>query len=184
MQVPTLEVQIATISVQGAPSIASGTDPSCARCNTCCSLLVQEDVVKPSLFRVVMADLTTLALLPNDNAEEHWSQWFGRGYGQQAYRKDGGGGAARAVRGMGLFSKWKRGARCAVFWVLESVPEELWARGVVCPAEWAVILGATSKRVRALLSRMQRRVPAAVCVVGFASMDAVAGGLGGLHYER
>ena len=77
----------------------------------------------------------------------------------------------------GLFSKWKRGARCAVFWALESVPEELWARGVVCPAERAVMLGATSKRVRALLARMQRRVPAAVRVVGSASMDAVAGGL-------
>ena len=82
---------------------------------------------------------------------------------------------------MGLFSKWKRGARCAVFWALESVPEELWARGVVCPAEWAVMLGATSKRVRALLARMQRRVPAVVRVVGVTSMDKVVGGLGGLH---
>ena len=80
---------------------------------------------------------------------------------------------------MGLFSKWKKGARCAVLWALGSVPEELWARGVVCPAERAVMLGATSKRVRALLAGMQRRVPAAVRVVESASMDAVAGGLGG-----
>ena len=73
------------------------------------------------------------------------------------------------------------GARCAVFWALKIVPEDLWARGVVCPAERAVMLGATSKRVRALLAQMQRRVPAAVHVVGGASMDAVAGGLGGLQ---
>jgi len=82
---------------------------------------------------------------------------------------------------MGLFSKWKKGARCAVFWALGSVPEELWARGVVCPAQRAVMLGATSKRVRALLAGMQRRVPAAVHVVRSASMEAVAGGLGGLQ---
>ena len=36
------------------------------------------------------------------------------------------------------------GARCAVFWALKIVPEDLWARGVVCPAERAVMLGATS----------------------------------------
>ena len=53
---------------------------------------------------------------------------------------------------MGLFSKWTHGAPCAVLWALESLPEELWARGVVCPAERAVMLGATSKRVRALLA--------------------------------
>jgi len=82
---------------------------------------------------------------------------------------------------MGLFSKWKKGARCAVFWALGSVPEELWARGVVCPAQRAVMLGATSKRVRALLAGMQRRVPAAVHVVRSASMEAVAGGLVGLQ---
>ena len=82
---------------------------------------------------------------------------------------------------MGLFSKWKRGARCAVLWALGRVPEELWARGVVCPAERAVMLGATSKRVRALLARLERRVPAAVHVVGVASMEAVIGGLVGLQ---
>ena len=78
---------------------------------------------------------------------------------------------------MGLFSKWKKGARCAVFWALESVPEELWARGVLCPAERVVMLGATSRRVRALLERMQRRVPAAVRVRTDVSMESVAGGL-------
>ena len=82
---------------------------------------------------------------------------------------------------MGLFSKWKKGARCAVLWALGSVPEELWARGVVCPAERAVMLGATSKRVRALLARLQRRVPAAVHVVRSASMEAVGRGLVGLQ---
>ena len=51
-----------------------------------------------------------------------------------------------------------------MFWALKSVPEDLWARGVVCPAERAVMLGATSKRVRALLAMMQRRVPTAVRV--------------------
>ena len=68
-----------------------------------------------------------------------------------------------------------------MFWALESVPEEMWSRGVVCPAERALMLGATSRRVRALLAGMQRRVPAAVCVLGRASMDAVVGGLGRLQ---
>ena len=77
----------------------------------------------------------------------------------------------------GTGDKWRKGAACALFWALESLPEELWARGVLCPAERAVMLGATSKRVRALLARMQRRVPAVVHVVKGASMDAVAGGL-------
>ena len=43
------------------------------------------------------------------------------------------------------------------------------------------MLGATSKRMRALLARMQRRVPAAVRMVWRANMDAVAGGLGRLQ---
>ena len=77
----------------------------------------------------------------------------------------------------GTSDEWTTGAACALFWALESLPEDLWARGVVCPAERAVMLGATSKRVRALLARLQRQVPAAVRVVGSASMDAVAGGL-------
>ena len=81
----------------------------------------------------------------------------------------------------GLFFKWRKGAPSALLWALESLPEELWARGVVCPAERAVMLGATSKRVRALLAQMQRRVPAAVHVVVGASMEAVAGGLVGLQ---
>ena len=57
------------------------------------------------------------------------------------------------------------GAPSALLWALESLPEDLWARGVVCPAERAVMLGATSKRVRKLLARLQRRVPATVRVV-------------------
>ena len=73
----------------------------------------------------------------------------------------------------GTGDKWRKGAACALIWALESLPEELWARGVVCPAERAVMLRATSRRVRALLARMQRRVPAAVHVVVCASMDAI-----------
>ena len=82
---------------------------------------------------------------------------------------------------MGLFSKWTHGAPCALLWALESLPEELWARGVVCPAERSVMLGATSKRVRELLARMQRQVPAVVRVVRGAGMEAVAAGLRGLQ---
>ena len=66
---------------------------------------------------------------------------------------------------MGLFSKWRKGAPSALLWALESLDEDLWARGVVCPAERAVMLGATSKRVRKLLARLQRRVPATVRAV-------------------
>ena len=77
----------------------------------------------------------------------------------------------------GLFRKWRKGAPSALLWALDSLDEDLWARGVVCPAERAVMLGATSKRLRALLAGLQRRVPAAVRVVGSAGMEAVAGGL-------
>ena len=69
------------------------------------------------------------------------------------------GEALRArIQAMGLFCKWKKGAPSALLWALEGLPEELWARGVLCPAERAVMLSATSKRARALLTRMQRRV--------------------------
>ena len=81
----------------------------------------------------------------------------------------------------GLFCKWRKEAPSALLWALESLPEDLWARGVVCPAERAVMLGATSRRVRALLARMQRRVPAAVRIVSSVSLDAVAGGTGRLQ---
>ena len=70
---------------------------------------------------------------------------------------------------------------CALIWAIENLPEELWARGMLCPAGRAVMLGATSKRVRALLARMQRGVPAAVHVVRGASMDTVTEGLVGLQ---
>ena len=70
---------------------------------------------------------------------------------------------------------------CTLFWALEDVPEDLWTRGVLCPPERLVMLGATSKRVRALLARMQRGVPAAVHVVRGASMDTVTEGLVGLQ---
>ena len=55
--------------------------------------------------------------------------------------------------------------------------EELWTRGVVCPADRAVMLGANSRDVLALLAG----VPVAVHVMGSASVDAVAGGLVGLQ---
>ena len=79
----------------------------------------------------------------------------------------------------GLWNKEREGDPCALFWALESMDEDLWARGVLCPAERALMLGATSKRGRALLARLQR-VPALVRVVASASMDAVAEGLLGL----
>ena len=70
---------------------------------------------------------------------------------------------------------------CALFWALETVSEDLWTRGVLCPPERLVMLGATSKRVReTLLGRLQRRMPAAVRVTRPASMGTVASGLPGL----
>ena len=69
------------------------------------------------------------------------------------------------------------GDPCALIWAIENLPEELWARGVVCPVERAVMLGATSKRVLALLAGLQQRVPAAVRVIPSASMKSVVGGL-------
>ena len=69
----------------------------------------------------------------------------------------------------------------ALIWGLENLDEDLWARSVLVPVERVVMLSATSKRVRALLAQMQRRVPAAVHVVRGASMDTVTEGLVGLQ---
>ena len=62
-------------------------------------------------------------------------------------------------------------------WGLQTLPEDLWARSGMCPAESAVMLAATSKRVRGLLGRLQRRLPAVVGVRKDASMESVASGL-------
>ena len=80
----------------------------------------------------------------------------------------------------GLYSGWASGGASMLTWGLQTLPEDLWARSGMCPAESAVMLAATSKRVRGLLGRMQRRLPAAVKVRKGASMEAVAGGLPGL----
>ncbi|MGB1591381.1 MAG: hypothetical protein ACPIOQ_01410, partial [Promethearchaeia archaeon] len=62
---------------------------------------------------------------------------------------------------MDLLSKWREGPRCALLLALESLHEDLWAHGLLCPAERASMLGATSKRARALLARRQRHFSAA-----------------------
>ena len=62
-------------------------------------------------------------------------------------------------------------------WGLQTLPEDLWARSGMCPAERVVMLAATSKRVRGLLGRLQRRVPAVVRVRKDVSMESVASGL-------
>jgi hypothetical protein len=52
---------------------------------------------------------------------------------------------------------------------LEDLHQELWASGRLCPPERAVMLTATSKRVRALLAWMNLRLPASVsvhCAIG------------------
>ena len=57
----------------------------------------------------------------------------------------------------GLQSKRTLGNACTILWAIEFLPEDLWTRNMLCPAERAVMLGvATSKRVRALLERLQR----------------------------
>ena len=76
-----------------------------------------------------------------------------------------------------LWYKWTPGGACMLTWGLQTLPEDLWARSGMCPAESAVMLAATSKRVRGLLGRMQRRVPAVVRVRKEVSMESVAGGL-------
>ena len=76
-----------------------------------------------------------------------------------------------------LWCKWTPGGACMLTWGLQTLPEDLWARSGMCPAESAVMLAATSKRVRGLLGRMQRRLPAAVRVRRRASIESVASGL-------
>ena len=83
-------------------------------------------------------------------------------------------------RELGLWSKWTMDGASSLVKALESLPEDLWARGVLCPVERVVMLGATSKRVRALLARLKRRVPAAAPVARDASMQSVVEGLPGL----
>ena len=94
---------------------------------------------------------------------------------------DEAGAAPVRLDAMGPFSEWKKGAPCALFWAFYSLPEELWARGLLCPAECALMLGATSKGVRAALARLHRRVPATLRVVDRAGIEAVARGLVGLQ---
>ena len=77
----------------------------------------------------------------------------------------------------GLYRGWTSGGASMLTWGLQTLPEDLWARSGMCPAESAVMLAATSKRVRGLLGRMQRRLPAAVRWGKNASVESVAGGL-------
>ena len=77
----------------------------------------------------------------------------------------------------GLWYKWTPGGASMLTWAMESLPEDLLAQSGMCPAESAVMLAATSKRVRGLLGRMHRRLPVAVRVRGLASMESVACGL-------
>ena len=37
----------------------------------------------------------------------------------------------------GLWGGWTSGGACMLTWALETLPEDLWARGVLCPAERA-----------------------------------------------
>ena len=80
----------------------------------------------------------------------------------------------------GLWIGWRPGGPDMLTWALENFPEDLWARSSICPAKSAALLAATSKRVRGLLGRMQRRMPAWVRVARPASMECVARGLPGL----
>ena len=76
-----------------------------------------------------------------------------------------------------LWCKWTPGGACMLTWGLQTLPEDLWARSGMCPAESAVMLAATSKQVRGLLGRMQRHLPAAVKVRRGLSTVSVADGL-------
>ena len=76
-----------------------------------------------------------------------------------------------------LWYKWTPGGASMLTWGLQTLPEDLWARSGMCPAERVVMLAATSKRVRGLLGRLQRRVPAVVRVRKGVSMESVASGL-------
>ena len=73
-----------------------------------------------------------------------------------------------------LWYKWTPGGASMLTWGLQTLPEDLWARSGMCPAERVVMLAATSKRVRGLLGRLQRRVPAVVRVRKGVSMELVA----------
>ena len=53
-----------------------------------------------------------------------------------------------------LWYKWTPGGASMLTWGLQTLPEDLWARSGMCPAERVVKLAATSKRVWGLLGRM------------------------------
>ena len=65
-------------------------------------------------------------------------------------------------------------------WAFENLPEDLLAPGRLFPAQRVVMLAATSKRVRGLLGRLQRRVPLALQMRRRASMESVASALPGM----
>ena len=79
----------------------------------------------------------------------------------------------------GLQSRQTLGNACTILWAIEFLPEDLWTRNMLCPTERAAMLGATSKRVRALMDRLQRGLQAAVRVSRSASMQSVLGGMRG-----
>ena len=72
---------------------------------------------------------------------------------------------------------YRRRKACMLTWALKTLPEDLLTQSGLCPAGRVVMLGVTSKRVRGLLGRMQRCVPAVVRVRKDVSMESVAGGL-------
>ena len=80
-------------------------------------------------------------------------------------------------RRKGLRCGWKLGGSSQLLWALESFPEDLWSCGALCPAERAVMLAATSRRVRTLMARLHKHVPAAVSVKRSACIDSVVVGL-------
>ena len=76
-----------------------------------------------------------------------------------------------------LWKGWRSGGLGKLTWALQNFPGDLLARGRMCPAESTLMLAATSKQVRELLGRLQRRVPAAVHVMRRAWAESVASGL-------
>ena len=70
----------------------------------------------------------------------------------------------------GLWSEWARGGD-AFARALADLPGDVWARHGICPPQRTIMLAATSKRIRGVLARVQRRVPARVQVKQVEGLD-------------
>ena len=74
-------------------------------------------------------------------------------------------------RAAGLWGDWAGGGDGLARALGDFLPADLWVRHGICPPQRAIMLAATSKRIRGLLAQLQRKVPARVQVTRVEGLD-------------